>query len=669
MPPGGVWRLFIDQEDYPNLGSAISVGDIVTTTWGTPITATITDVVEEPGLWWKIHVAQDITAGFSGGDTVSFGSSGNSYTWRFGTDGDLAIPPGKTIRNAMTGDDLLDIKVVRQDTAPTAANGTLWFNTVEGRLYIKYNNVWVDAAPLMMPAPATEISANSITFADSTMLTSAYTNKLVNGDKEVVLNANGDLLSSNDIIATPDGRFVKDCGDDGGTTSMRWTRIPVDTSVELIRAYTGDAENPDDVERAQISVEWQTDTQTGLSITAFDRTSGTDEYKWDFKGDGDLTLPETGKIKGGEGGTNIIDLSWELSIVSGKTININPGSGGVVSDKIWSFDSGGGLTLPLSSTLSETPASTIVTITGADHAAFNQTYIRTYGDPTYTDQYLGSNNCRIFRDSGTANKWRLRDVSTDYYESNDLITWTDFIGGADPVPTGRINSKTTDITVGSKTWTFGTDGTTTLPGAVVKSTVSKDGPLVATVGTGSAATVVAEPTNNPLWQSMVEVSVTGFSCTVTFPSVGNPAISNIVDTAGNRQVGDILATILGSVVAPGGNGLAQGQDGVDDLVIKVGTMSDIVAAVAIDLTKTVNKLADGAYTLADGIDGQIMYLVRQTGSDAANIEVEVANARVNGLAYTDTNHYPFGGVGGDGDITTMIFTDGCWQSTTTAWDL
>jgi len=147
VPPGGVWRLFIDHEDYPNLGSSVSVGDTVTTSWGTPITATITDVVEEPGNSWKIHVAQDITAGFEepgATQTVSFGTSGLSYTWRFGTDGDLAIPPGKTIRDAMTGDDLLDIKVVRQDTAPTADNGTLWFNTVEGRLYIKYSDVWVE---------------------------------------------------------------------------------------------------------------------------------------------------------------------------------------------------------------------------------------------------------------------------------------------------------------------------------------------------------------------------------------------------------------------------------------------------------------------------------------------------------------------------------------------
>ena len=94
VPPGGVWRLFIDHEDYPNLGSAVSVGDTVTTSWGTPITATITDVVEEPGNWWKIHVAQDITAGFlDEGETVSFGlPSGGSHVWRFGTDGALTAP-------------------------------------------------------------------------------------------------------------------------------------------------------------------------------------------------------------------------------------------------------------------------------------------------------------------------------------------------------------------------------------------------------------------------------------------------------------------------------------------------------------------------------------------------------------------------------------------------
>jgi hypothetical protein len=35
---------------------------------------------------------------------------------------------------------------------------------------------------------------------------------------------------------------------------------------------------------------------------------------------------------------------------------------------------------------------------------------------------------------------------------------------------------------------------------------------------------------------------------------------------------------------------------------------------AIDLTKSINKLTDGVYSLADGVEGQIMYLVKQTGA-------------------------------------------------------
>jgi hypothetical protein len=106
VPPGGVWRLFIDHDAYPNLGSLVSVGDTVTTSWGTPITATITDVVEEPGNSWKIHVAQDITAGFlDEGETVSFGTPSDSYTWRFGTDGTLTLPSGNTRIGNVFGED------------------------------------------------------------------------------------------------------------------------------------------------------------------------------------------------------------------------------------------------------------------------------------------------------------------------------------------------------------------------------------------------------------------------------------------------------------------------------------------------------------------------------------------------------------------------------------
>jgi len=311
VPPGGVWRFFIDHEDYPNLGSSVSVGDTVTTSWGTPITATITDVVEEPGNSWKIHVAQDITAGFlDEGETVSFGTSGDSYTWRFGTDGDLAIPPGKTIRDAMTGDDLLgsgSSTVVRQDTAPTAANGTLWFNTVEGRLYIKYSDQWIDAAPLVQPAPDTDLDVNSITFADASVQTSAYSNRLVNGVNEVVLAEDGQLIVPGAI--RKDGSLYLNSG---GDTNSATVLVFGDTGSVILR--TGDG--------------------TGTKSLTFDV-------------DGELSLPQ-GSVIGETDTTTVITPPGALP---GQSLVIRPTVGifSLSTDRIDGFVPGSSITITTAS--------------------------------------------------------------------------------------------------------------------------------------------------------------------------------------------------------------------------------------------------------------------------------------------------------------------------------
>jgi hypothetical protein len=259
VPPGGVWRLFIDATAYPNLGSNISVGAPVTPVWGAQISATITEINQLDGSW-QIQVDQDITAGFdaSVAKTVSFGTSGNSYVWRFGTYGNLTVPfdsgiisPGavaiqtggyylynQTGVNSLTisgaveityagldsevsvGDSITDSNgysyqilditntsgdvwsittswasitpvlvgpysfskpglagglwqfgkdagltfpdntvqytawqgsTVVSDTAPEEALGRLWYNSTDGRTYVRYNNTWVDASPQITP--------------------------------------------------------------------------------------------------------------------------------------------------------------------------------------------------------------------------------------------------------------------------------------------------------------------------------------------------------------------------------------------------------------------------------------------------------------------------------------------------------------------------------------
>lgn len=95
---------------------------------------------------------------------------------------------------------------------------------------------------------------------------------------------------------------------------------------------------------------------------------------------------------------------------------------------------------------------------------------------------------------------------------------------------------------------------------------------------------------------------------------------------------------------------------------------------ALDLTKSINKLTSGAYTLADGVEGQIMYLVPQNGiTVAGNVGVNVANFRTSDFTGESGPLLPFRIYNGvdlmnSTGICTLIFTDSAWQQTGGAWD-
>ena len=105
VPPGGVWRMFFLDTDYLDLGTIVEVGDTVTTSWGTPITAAITDIVQDIGVGtWALHFDQNITAGFNAGPkTVTFNRGPEvlliptSKTWTFNTNGVITLPNSMTI--------------------------------------------------------------------------------------------------------------------------------------------------------------------------------------------------------------------------------------------------------------------------------------------------------------------------------------------------------------------------------------------------------------------------------------------------------------------------------------------------------------------------------------------------------------------------------------------
>lgn len=206
-------------------------------------------------------------------------------------------------------------------------------------------------------------------------------------------------------------------------------------------------------------------------------------------------------------------------------------------------------------------------------------------------------------------------------------------------------------------WLFDTDGTTVLPGAVANSTVAKTGSS-GVPGSGQVATVTLGSTNNTNFTPGVYPGLgigVGTGYTLTLTVAGNGDLTVEVTASGTGFfVGD-QANLLGGAIAGG-------STPADDIVLTVATLSNVVVATALDLTKSVNKLTTGYYTLANGIEGQVMHLVRQTGTN--NATVIVANARVAGDQYTNLEHYPFT----TGDINMLIFTDGAWQSMGGTWD-
>lgn len=107
---------------------------------------------------------------------------------------------------------------------------------------------------------------------------------------------------------------------------------------------------------------------------------------------------------------------------------------------------------------------------------------------------------------------------------------------------------------------------------------------------------------------------------------------------------------------------------------------DIVYPTAINLTNTISKLSDNYtsfYTLDNGVEGQIIYLVPQNGATIANVKVVVGNARIlnsggatTAQTYTNIDYWPFDPSSGTpiSNIATLIFTDGAWQASSGSFD-
>lgn len=172
------------------------------------------------------------------------------------------------------------------------------------------------------------------------------------------------------------------------------------------------------------------------------------------------------------------------------------------------------------------------------------------------------------------------------------------------------------------------------------------------VGEVTAITVTNSP--NPNWTSDTGVFANGINFVVSVDGAGNATVSTINDGGTGHYIGETFGPVLGSAFG--------GTDVVDDMYFQVTAIAAANYA-ALDLTKAVQKLSDGSYSLGNGVEGQLMYFVRTTGSTGI-IRIHVTNTcRINGVEYTN-NFLDLG----SNDIVTFLYTDSAWQAVGGLWD-
>ena len=102
---------------------------------------------------------------------VALGVNQDNYVT---VDGNPIITVNTAGNITIQGDNVITPATV-SDLAPSAEQeGNLWFNTVEARTYVAYNEQWVDASPAVLAPPDTNPTLESVTFNDNTTQTTAW---------------------------------------------------------------------------------------------------------------------------------------------------------------------------------------------------------------------------------------------------------------------------------------------------------------------------------------------------------------------------------------------------------------------------------------------------------------------------------------------------------------
>ena len=135
------------------------------------------DLGSTSSQWRSIYVGTGTV--YIGG--VALGVNENNYVT---VDGNPIITVNTAGNFTVQGDTNLILgSVVISDTAPEATTpGSQWFNTVEARTYVAYNEQWVDSSPTVLAPPDTNPTVESVTFNDNTTQTTAWSGSVSYND-------------------------------------------------------------------------------------------------------------------------------------------------------------------------------------------------------------------------------------------------------------------------------------------------------------------------------------------------------------------------------------------------------------------------------------------------------------------------------------------------------
>lgn len=391
----------------------------------------------------------------------------------------------------------------------------------------------------------------------------------------------------------------------------------------------------------------------GVTIQTDDRTEGSTQHAWAFGNDGQTTFPtltvpiSDNANPSGTGQTLKFSDSTQQAIIYGpaSTADVNnaeriiiqgaPGYTGTTGEGgdvyLWAGPGGS----------SGGDGGDIKIRAGRGQVAGNGGYLN-FQAGNSTD----GNGGYINIESGSSTNGTGGNITIDANSGGQLALYTSAAGNI-----------TLNTAGGNKVWTFDAEGKTTLPGVVVNSTVTKN-------YTGILTGYGVSPSSDPSWtDGEANVGISGGGTVRVVITSGEVSAIFITDPGTNLwAIGDELGTIDGATIGGGSS-----------ITLTVNS----ITTPQIDLTKTINKLADGTYALEDGVEGQIMYLVPQTSAigNLSNIFIDVVHARIPAGVLAHATLYPFvtklNSVGDDvvnSTMCTLIFTDGYWQQTGGAWD-